>query len=156
LALSAAAAGGYLLAETPAGCGRGCMGYVYLPAAGLIGVAAILAAPWGVRAARSLPVPALRRALGIVMLAIVVNLARSTPIAAGAAALAQALFAKPEGGVTIVAKTDRGHPKPWREPAVSIVEKSDRRRPKPVAAARIVSAGKRAQPDHSGPRSLGR
>jgi uncharacterized membrane protein YfcA len=112
LALSAAAVGGYLLADAPTGCGDGCMGYVYLPAAGLISVAAMLAAPWGARAARALPVLALRRALGIALFVIVGNLVRNTPMPSDVAAFAQALFEKPENAVTIAAKSDRDHPKP--------------------------------------------
>ena len=51
---------GYLLAVAPAGC-VDCMGYVYPPAVGVLGMTAVLAAPLGARLSSVLPVFLLRR-----------------------------------------------------------------------------------------------
>ena len=78
LPLAAAAVFGYVLVEPPAGCPQGCAGYVFLPAVGAVGVAAVLTAPWGARAAHVLPVPALRRIFGCVLLITAGGLAHKT------------------------------------------------------------------------------
>ena len=112
LILSVAAAVGYGLADAPAGCGRGCAGYIYLPAVGAMGVAAVLTAPLGAKAAHMLPVAALKRAFGVLLLVILFGLAQKTPLGIGVAAVAQALLEKQEPAVSIVEKSDRRHPEP--------------------------------------------
>jgi hypothetical protein len=83
-----------------------------------MGVAAVLTAPLGAKAAHALPVAALKRAFGVVLLVILFGLAQKTPLGIGVAAVAQALFEKQE---------------PAQKRAVSIVEKSDRRHPEPAS-----------------------
>ena len=68
LPLAFAGVVGYMLAETPTGCPQGCVGFVFLPAVGAVGVASVLTAPWGARAAHALPVQALRRTFGCALL----------------------------------------------------------------------------------------
>jgi uncharacterized membrane protein YfcA len=74
LPLAAASAFAYALADPPGGCPQGCAGYVFLPAVGAVGVAAVLTAPWGTRAAHVLPVAALKRVFGCVLLLVAGNL----------------------------------------------------------------------------------
>ena len=88
LPLAVASVIGYALASPPTGCSQGCVGYVFLPAVGAVGVAAVLTAPWGARAAHALPVAALKRAFGCLLLLVAANLAHKTfPTAFDGAAL---------------------------------------------------------------------
>lgn len=78
LPLSIAAVIGYALAATPAGCSHGCAGYVFLPAVGSIGVAAVLTAPLGARMAHALPVAVLRRIFGLTLLVVLSSMVAKT------------------------------------------------------------------------------
>jgi uncharacterized protein len=78
LPLATASAFAYALADPPSGCPQGCAGYVFLPAVGAVGVAAVLTAPWGARAAHLLPVAALKRIFGCMLLIVAGNLIHKT------------------------------------------------------------------------------
>jgi uncharacterized membrane protein YfcA len=78
LPLATASAFAYALADPPSGCPQGCVGYVFLPAVGAVGVAAVLTAPWGARAAHLLPVAALKRIFGCMLLIVAGNLIHKT------------------------------------------------------------------------------
>jgi uncharacterized membrane protein YfcA len=80
--LAAASVLGYASADAPTGCGSGCLGYVYGPAIGPIGITAVLAAPLGARLTHSLPLLVLRRLFAAVLLVAAGNFAIKTlPIA---------------------------------------------------------------------------
>jgi uncharacterized membrane protein YfcA len=70
LPLAAASVLGYALAEPPSGCPHGCVGYVFLPAVGAVGVAAVLTAPWGASIAHLVPAVALKRVFGCMLLVV--------------------------------------------------------------------------------------
>jgi hypothetical protein len=76
--LAAASVLGYASADAPAGCGSGCLGYVYGPAIGPIGITAVLAAPLGARLTHSLPLLVLRRLFAAVLLVAAGNFAIKT------------------------------------------------------------------------------
>jgi len=78
LPLAVASVIGYGLASQPAGCPQGCVGYVFLPAVGAVGVAAVLTVPWGARVAHALPVATLKRVFGGLLLLVAGNLAYKT------------------------------------------------------------------------------
>jgi uncharacterized protein len=78
LPLAVASVLGYALADHPSGCPQGCVGYVFLPAVGAVGVAAVLTAPWGARVAHALPVATLKRVFGCLLLLVAANLTHKT------------------------------------------------------------------------------
>jgi len=90
LIISGAAAVGYAFAPAPIGC-HGCMGYIYLPAVGAVGVAAVLTAPLGARLAYALPVPILQRAFGAILLIVIANMCAKSTLPRDVMVLAQAL-----------------------------------------------------------------
>lgn len=74
LLLSLAGAAGYLMANQPPGCGEGCVGYVFMPAVGLIGLGAVLTAPYGAWLAHALPVAALKRIFALTLVLVAGNM----------------------------------------------------------------------------------
>ena len=106
LPLAAASVLGYALAEPPSGCPQGCAGYVFLPAVGAVGVAAVLTAPWGARVAHRLPVAALKRIFGCMLLIVAGGLLQKTlPGAAKAYAEARLVLSTMYQGSTDGAPT---------------------------------------------------
>ena len=73
LLLSIGGVAGYVAADQPLGCGEGCMGYVFMPAVGLIGLGAVLTAPYGARLAHALPVNALKRIFAVLLIVVAGN-----------------------------------------------------------------------------------
>jgi uncharacterized protein len=133
LPLSIAAVAGYVMAPTPSGCPQ-CVGYVFPPAVGAIGVAAVLTAPWGARAAHLLPPAALRRIFGGFLLIVSVSLAHKAlgPGALSVARLAEASAAigRPAMAAVIslaapsqTTRTEPARPPVWLEHGA---EKGDR------------------------------
>ena len=85
---------GYIAGDPPSGCGAGCLGYLYLPAVGPVGITAVLAAPLGARLAHVLPVLFLRRLFAVLLLVSAGNLAIKTLPLAEAPAYAAKLIAR--------------------------------------------------------------
>ena len=73
--LSLAGGAGYILAEAPAGCQQGCVGYVFFPAVAAAGISAVLAAPFGAWLTQHSPVVALRRLFALFLICAAGNLA---------------------------------------------------------------------------------
>jgi uncharacterized membrane protein YfcA len=73
--LSIAGGTGYILAEAPAGCQQGCVGYVFFPAVAAAGISAVLAAPFGAWLTHRSPVIALRRLFALFLICAAGNLA---------------------------------------------------------------------------------
>ena len=76
--LSFAGSAGYLLAETPSGCGQGCVGYIFFPAVAAVGISAVLAAPLGAWLTYCAPVIILKRLFAFLLLCAAGNLAFKT------------------------------------------------------------------------------
>jgi len=74
LPLAAAGLSGYLLAGHPRHCAVGCVGYVFLPGAVSISLAAIVSAPLGARVAHRMLVQALQRAFAALLLLVAADL----------------------------------------------------------------------------------
>jgi uncharacterized protein len=74
LPLAAAGLSGYLLAGHPKHCAVGCVGYVFLPGAVSISLAAIVSAPLGARVAHRMPVQALQRVFAALLLLVAADL----------------------------------------------------------------------------------
>jgi uncharacterized membrane protein YfcA len=74
LPLAVAGLTGYLVAGRPAQCPAGCIGYVFLPAALAISLAAIATAPLGASLAHRLPVRQLERAFASLLLLVSADL----------------------------------------------------------------------------------
>ena len=64
----------YALLDGPPDCGRNCLGFVYLPAVGAVGLTAVLAAPLGVWLSQIVPIVALRRILATILVCVALNL----------------------------------------------------------------------------------
>ncbi len=64
----------YALLDAPAECGRNCVGFVYIPAVGAVGLTAVLAAPLGAWLSHMVPVVALRRTLAVLFICVALNL----------------------------------------------------------------------------------
>lgn len=79
LLLSVGAALGYSAASRPPGCPDACLGYVFLPAVGMIGLGAVLTAPHGARLTHALPTATLRRAFAVLLVVVAIDLACKTP-----------------------------------------------------------------------------
>jgi hypothetical protein len=92
--LAVASVLGYASADAPAGCGSGCLGYVYGPAIGPIGITAVLAAPIGARLTHSLPLLVLRRLFAAVLLMAAGNFAVKTLPLSDAPAYAASLIGR--------------------------------------------------------------
>jgi uncharacterized membrane protein YfcA len=75
LVLAVAGVLGYAAAAQPSACAGGCVGYIFLPAVGMIGLGAVLAAPHGARLTHRLPVGVLKRAFAFLLIIVAFDLA---------------------------------------------------------------------------------
>ena len=75
--ISLSAVAGYLLMARPESCAS-CIGFVFIPAVFAAGLAAVVSAPYGARAAHTLPIGILRRMFAVLLVLIAIDLMYKT------------------------------------------------------------------------------